>query len=393
MNVAPGRTRRDWTWGGELSGALADLGITLPLAYALVVTNGYPAGRIFFLWGLAYVAAGLFYRVPVSIQPLKAMAVIAIAGSVDLATLSTAAWAYGVLFLLLAWSGAITRIRGWFSPALVRGIQLGIGLMLGLKAVMLLLENPLMFGGDDPRPLAGMVLGAAVILALWQGKRLVSRPVLIVLPVAIALGAWLGGDNGPLPAAGRLVQWTPPTWSLLLNALLLLMIPQLPLTLGNAVIAADDTCHRCWPERSGRVTVTRLAGSIGLSNLVLGLLGGFPVCHGAGGIAAHARFGGRTGRTTVVLGLALVAVALVPGGAGMLFMIPLPVLAGMLLLVSWNLVRMVADLATPRERAVAVTVGLVGLLTRNLAIALATGWVLQFVLQRVKNTKNVDASA
>ena len=391
-DMTPGRNQRIWTWGGELSGAVADLGITLPLAYALVVANGYPAERIFFLWGLAYVASGLFFRLPVSIQPLKAMAVIAIAQGMDLAILGTAAWAYGVLFVVLAWSGAITHIQGWFTPALVRGIQLGIGLMLGRKAVALFLENPLMFGRDDPRPLAGLLLGAAVILALWLGKRIVSRPVCFVLPVAIGVGAWLGGGES-LPAAGRLLQWTPPTWSLLLDAMMLLMLPQLPLTLGNAVIAADDTCHRCWPERSDRVSVKRLAGSIGLTNIVLGLLGGFPVCHGAGGIAAHARFGGRTGRTTVILGLALVVVAIVPGGPGLLFLIPLPVLAAMLLMVSWSLIRLAADLATPHEKVVAVAVGLVGLLTRNLALALAVGWLLQFGLTQARVARQKGTSS
>ena len=142
--------RRTWSWWGELGGAVGDLGITIPLAYALVVANGFSAPRIFFLWGLAYIATGLFYRVPVSVQPLKAMAVIAIAAGLDPATIGTAAVAYGLLFVLLAASGLITRVRRLFSAALVRGIQLGIGLMLSVKALGLVLESRFVLGGAAP---------------------------------------------------------------------------------------------------------------------------------------------------------------------------------------------------------------------------------------------------
>lgn len=62
----------------EFLGAVGDLGTTLPLAFLLIVSSGYPAARIFFLWGMAYIAVGWYYKVPVSIQPLKAMAIIAV---------------------------------------------------------------------------------------------------------------------------------------------------------------------------------------------------------------------------------------------------------------------------------------------------------------------------
>jgi MFS superfamily sulfate permease-like transporter len=377
--------RRTWSWWGELGGAVGDLGITIPLAYALVVANGFSAPRIFFLWGLAYIATGLFYRVPVSVQPLKAMAVIAIAAGLDPATIGTAAVAYGLLFVLLAASGLITRVRRLFSAALVRGIQLGIGLMLSVKALGLVLESRFVLGGAAlPTWVSGVIVLAAVLL-LARGQRLTRVPPVLLLVALGMVAGWLVGVRPPADlVTGAPVLWTVPRPDLLANAFVILILPQLPLTLGNAVIAAADSCHTCWPERSGRVSVSRLAASIGLGNLVIGLAGGFPVCHGAGGITAHARFGGRTGRTTVILGAVFVIVALIPRGTSLLFLIPLPLLGAMLLMVGWGMVRLVATLPGAGERSVAVVVGGVGLATRNLAIALAVGWLVQFVILRIR---------
>ncbi|RKZ10373.1 hypothetical protein DRQ50_14510 [bacterium] len=382
--VANTATSRKWSWWGELGGAVGDLGITIPLAYALVVANGYPAPRIFLLWGLMYVATGLFYRVPVSVQPLKAMAVIAIAQGLDPALIGTAAFVYGLLFVVLAASGLIRHVRRLFSAALVRGVQLGIGLILAFKAFDLIREPRFMVGGETMPMLlnVGIVLAALALLS-W-GRRLTRIPPVLMLVVLGMVAGWLVGGRPPVAlVSGAPLLWTLPRFDLLLDAFLLLILPQLPLTVGNAVIAADDSCHTCWPERSGRVTVVRLAGSIGLGNLVIGLAGGFPVCHGAGGIAAHARFGGLTGRTTVILGVAFVVVALVPGGTSLLFLIPLPLLCAMLLMVSWSMVRLVATLPRPGDYLVAVTVGATGLATRNLAVALAAGWLLQFIITLV----------
>jgi len=375
--------RSNWSWWGEMSGAVGDLGLMVPLAFALVVTNGVPAPRLAFLWGAAYVVTGLFFRVPVSIQPLKAMAVIALATGYGLDMLTTAAFAYGVLFLVLAGTGLISRLKRLFTPGLVRGVQLGIGLMLARKAVDLLMGSSFFLTAEGAG--GGLVVGACALslVVLLVGGRLIRRPLALpMLVIGTAVG-WLAGVRpDPLVAAGSPLQFTMPVWHLLPNAALLLMLPQLPLTLGNAVIAADDACHLYWRDRSQRVSVKRLAASIGFSNVVIGLAGGFPVCHGAGGIAAHARFGGRTGRTTVILGGAMMAVALIPGGTSALFMIPVPILGALLLVVSWEMVRLLGKLPRRRDLSIALITGVVAFATRNLAIALAAGWVFERLQSR-----------
>ncbi len=381
--MAP-HTDRSWRWPTEISGAVGDLGITIPLAYALSMTTGLPAGRIFLLWGLAYILTGAYYRVPVSIQPLKVMAVIMIAGGIPLATLSTAAVAYGLLFLLLAATGVVPLIRRAFSEALVRGVQLGIGLMLGRKAFSLVMSHPfLLQGAQVPAWVTPAV--AALVLGLLVHPRLRSRPgvVLGVIVGGVAVGMLVGRPLSGGASPGSLLAWSRPQWRLLADAFFLLMLPQLPLTLGNAVIAEEDVCRLNWAAGASRVSVAKLAGSIGLLDLGIGLLGGFPVCHGAGGSMAHARFGGRTGRTTILLGSVLVLLAVVPHGTDFMFLIPVPVLGALLLGVSWGMIRLLGSLRSPGEMGVGLTVGVVGFFTHNLALALAAGWILQVLLKRL----------
>lgn len=85
-------------------------------------------------------------------------------------------------------------------------------------------------------------------------------------------------------------------------------LPQIPLTLGNAVIAVTDENNRLFPH--GSVTESRVAVSTGVMNLFSGTVGGVPMCHGAGGMAAHIAFGARTGGSVVILGGMLLALAL-----------------------------------------------------------------------------------
>lgn len=376
--------RRDWSWSGELSGAVGDLGILLPLAWALSVSTGIGPARLFFFWGIAYALTGLYYRVPVSIQPLKAMAVIVMAGSTPPAMIATASALFGLLLLLLGRSGMIDRVARWFTPAMIRGIQLGIGLLLLRKAGRLLIDGPLVFGTGEARPWTTALIAVAALFLLWAGPRWVGRQlVLPLLGLGVGLGAWLSGSWTPHALDTASIVWTRPDPALLIPALTLLVLPQLPLTLGNAVLAADDTCHVLWGKQAGRVRPRRLATSIGALSIGIGLLGGFPVCHGAGGMAAHARFGGRTGRTTIVLGLALVVLAWVPRAADLLLLVPTPILAVMLGLVSFELIGLVTRLPTQREVLSAVVIGLVGLALHNLSYAVLAGVVVERSLRAI----------
>ncbi|RMF06465.1 MAG: hypothetical protein D6762_09375, partial [Candidatus Neomarinimicrobiota bacterium] len=255
-------------------------------------------------------------------------------------------------------------------------VQLGIGLLLLIKALDLVLRGELFLGTPAPDLWWPVVALAVLVWGLGNLPPAWLTPGML-LAVAVAAGfRWIAGSPGDVWADGALVQLRLPGMTWFPSALVLLMVPQLPLTLGNAVYATRDACREFWPERSRTLTSGRLATSIGLSNVLIGLLGGFPVCHGSGGVAAHARFGARTGGATVILGTALIFTAIFGVGGQLLGLIPVPLLGAMLWLSGWALIRLVLQLRRPEEVAVAITVGLVSVCTRNLTLAVGTGWAV-----------------
>ena len=366
----------------EWSGAIGDLGTLLPLAFVLVIYNHFPVSRLFLLWGLAYLATGYYYRIPVSVQPLKAMTIIAITTGLAPELLSSTAFFYGVLFLFLAGTGLIRWLQQWFSLALVRGIQLGVGLMLAQKAIVLVLEKNMFLGTDFTGgwlTVSGTVLA---LIVLYLGLSLFKKPLaILVILVGLLIGWFIGVKPGIETDGSALFVFIQPQWKFIFDALVLLIIPQFPLTLGNAIFAANDACAEFWPERSQNVNVTKLASSIGISNIIIGLLGGFPICHGAGGIAAHARFGAKTGGATIILGISLITLGVVDNWNTLLFLIPVPILGALLLFDSWALIRLVARISVAEEWFVAAIVGLTAFFIHNLTLAVLIGFVMEKTLQ------------
>lgn len=373
----------------EFYGAVGDLGTTIPLAFLLVISAGYSAASIFFLWGLAYVAVGWYYKVPVSVQPLKAMTVIAVTTGLSSAMLSSTAVLYGLLFIVLAHSGLIKWLHQWFSKAIIRGIQIGIGLLLAYKSWQLISENTLFLNGSGDIGYWMYALVVVVLTALIISLKWLNRTVALeLIMLSIAISFLIGVSTVPASGSGVAWQWSLPDWSPWWNILTLLVIPQLPLTLGNAVYAANDACHEFWPNRSEKVNTTKLASSIGLINMGIGLLGGFPICHGAGGIAAHKRFSGKTGGTVIIIGIIFILIALSGSLSTVLFLIPIPILGVLLLFDSWQMIKFAFRLEQVNQIAVAATVGVLSFATHNLTIALLVGllfeWGLNFWSVKLK---------
>ena len=129
-----------------------------------------------------------------------------------------------------------------------------------------------------------------------------------------------------------------------------------------------------------RSTPKRLALSIGLSDVLIGLFGGFPICHGAGGMAAHARFGAKTGGAVIIIGVTFILLSIIPQAATILFYIPVPLLGALLLFNSWQMMILFYRLERKREIAVAVVVGLISFFTHNLTLALIAGFLLEKIM-------------
>jgi SulP family sulfate permease len=356
----------------EIAGAFADLGVLVPIAVALIVTNGLSPTTVLLPAGLLYLAAAFLYRLPVPVQPLKAFGAIAIAKGLGVDEIAAGALLMGVIFLLLGGTGLIDLAARAFPRALIRGVQLTVGLLFLKIAYTLVVHPPETFAdhGTDVAWLVGLTL-ACVVLAFALRRYPVALALVGIAAVVIAIRAdalrW-----GPSPVVVPDIDT-----AALATAFVVLVIPQLPLTFANSCLATADAAKTYFGAAAARVRPGRLATSLGAANLFAGAIGGMPVCHGAGGMTAHRAFGARTGAAPAIIGgaLVLLAVAVGAGLATLLTAFPLPILAGLLAVSGLLHIALLRDLERPGHWVLAIAIGVTGFAT-NLAIALGAGFIV-----------------
>lgn len=369
----------------ELSGAVADLGVLVPIAVALIVKNGLSATAVLLPAGVLYLVVAFVYRLPIAVQPLKAVGAIAIAQGLGADEIAAAALMLGGVFVVLGATGLIDHLGRAFPRALIRGVQLTVGLLFLKVAWGLVAHPPSSFAAHALAPEWAVPLGAAAVALALVFRR---RPIALALVAAGVLVMLVesGGIPSFGPSALELPSLTVATFTAAFTAL---VIPQLPLTFANSCLAPADAARTYFGERAHRIRPGRLALTLGSANLFSGSIAGMPVCHGAGGLTAHYAFGARTGIAPLALGSALLAVALGLGSglAVLLTAFPLPVLAGLLATAGLLHIGLLRDLRGVREWSLAVAVGAVGF-GSNLAIALALGlllWWTPELLARVRS--------
>ncbi|MDO8611794.1 MAG: putative sulfate/molybdate transporter [Dehalococcoidia bacterium] len=375
----------------EWSGAFGDLGLLIPVVAALVIKNGFDGTSVLLVFGAAYILSALYYRLPMPVQPLKAMAAIIIAQGLGVEVVSAAGLLMAAVLLTLAATGAIGPLSRLFTRPVVRGIQVAVGLLLIKTAVDMATSGQVLrghddvylsFGADVPVSLL-LALGTAAVVTLSVWKR--GLPAgLIVLALGVVAGLAFGsaGMLSGLSVGPQMPSLALPGAGAFATALVVLVIPQVPLTVGNAVVACTDTAHGYFGEGASRVTHRSLLTTMGLANMFAGAVGGMPVCHGSGGLTAHYRFGARTAAAGLIIGSALVALALTFGsGAVDLFgLIPYPVLGVMLGVVGVQHALLARDCRRVEEVAVVATVALTSVALGNVAIGFAAGMALHFTL-------------
>jgi MFS superfamily sulfate permease-like transporter len=275
---------------------------------------------------------------------------------------------------VLGTTGVAHRLGRWIGRPVVQGVVLGLGMGLMLQGAKLMSSQWLLGG-------AGLLL----VVVLAGHRRFPAIFALLLLGLS-----WSALQQPELYARlGELrLQWHAPSWSWfdisrseLLIGTLFLALPQLPLTLGNAVIAVKEENNRLFPDRP--VTERQVAISTGVMNLYGSAVGGVPMCHGAGGLAGHVAFGARTGGALVILGGLLLLLALGLGNSAVLLfeLLPRAVLGTILFMTG---VQLAAGLFDQTRAGAASTVMLVtaGLSLWNVAFGFVAGVVLQQVLAR-----------
>jgi len=357
----------------ELSGGLGDAGLFVPIAVAMITLNGLNATAVFVVTGLVYAATALYFRVPVPVQPLKAFAAAAIALQLSAETLAAGALLMAAAMAVLAGGGLADRLAARFPLVLVRGIQAGVALLLA-KAAVELAEQGNWPSMPQISPGLGLAMAIASCALLFACRRLSLPGSLLVLGAGAVVGLAVGGlpelHAGPQP-----VSLSVPGGGAFAVALTSLVIAQLPLTFGNAVVATADAERSYFGLAARRVRPARLSLSIAAANALAGLSGALPLCHGSGGVTAHYKLGARTGRATLFVGALFVALGLGLGSSlpGLLQVLAPGALAGMLAYVAIQHGLLAAQLERLDDRLIAAVVGLTTLLAGNLAIGFGAG--------------------
>ncbi len=388
----PAQIRRLRITRPEVSGAFADLGLLIPLEASLIAVNGLNPTSTLLGVGIVYIAAGWYFRIPMPVQPLKALAAIAIAERLSSDVIAAGALLMSISLGLLAVTGMIDRLYRIIPTAIVRGVQLGLAYIL-VRGAVKMLTRPLASG----TPVASFAYGrldvpvmlALAPIVLLAMVLLIRRPVvpasLAVLAAGVAIGLALNPDAlGGLRFGPEPLVFAAPHLDAFSTAGVLLLTAQLPLTIANSVVATADTAAAYFPAASHRVTPRRLSLSIALANLWAGFAGGLPVCHGSGGLTAHYSFGARRPLSTAIIGVTLIVVALMFGHAGLVIrrVVPLPFFGLLLLFVGIQHARLAMSVATAMDAGfVLLTGALTVVFDGNLAYAaiasMATYWLVR----------------
>ncbi|MCH1925730.1 putative sulfate/molybdate transporter [Shewanella sp. C32] len=355
----------------ELTGAFADLGTFLPLVLGLIALNQFSPQGIFLGFGLFCIAVALFYRRPIPVQPMKVISALVIAQGLSPGMMQASAMLMGLILLALAFSGAIEWLARQVSQAIATGIQFAIGLqLLWIGAKMMSVSPWIGFGAF-----------AIIFLSRFLPWHYLAMPLVLVGGMA-----WQYSHGSDASFTFNDTPWQL-GWPVLgewQSALTLLVLPQLALTLTNAVIASSMIAREKFPDDAAKFTPKAFATSSGLANLLLAPLGAMSMCHGAGGLVAQYHFGARRLWAPLIFGGFCLLVALCWGEnvAWLLSLIPMAVLGSLLstagLQLAWS--RRLLDGRPFCMLVIAITASIS--LFVNAAAGLAAGLILEFLRRR-----------
>jgi len=368
-------------WGNEynkmeFAGAFGDLGTLIPFVVGYITLNRMDPLGILVAFGLFKIFAGLYFKTPVPVQPMKAIGGMAIAhaGTITPGMIWGAGIFTGFFWLLMGVTGAINWIEKVTTKPVIRGIMLGLGLSFIVEGLGMMRSQPLLAIG-----------GVVLVLLLLTNQRLPAMLVLLIYGVVFAFiqRPELLKDfshlsikfRWPELALGKI------TWKELFSGFVLLGLPQAPLTLGNAILATVSENNNHFPER--KVTAKAITVDHGVMNLISASIGGVPLCHGAGGMAGHLRFGARTGVALVILGLIVLVIGLfLSDSVVLLFQVfPRPILGVILFFAGVELALVIKDIKLKRQNLFVLVVT-AGTAMWNMGVAYLAGLIIYYGLQR-----------
>ncbi len=361
----------------ELAGSMGDFGTLLPLAIGyIVVCDLNPAGLLIML-GIANIATGIVYRIPIPIQPMKVIAVIAIAQQWTPSMIYASGFAMGIIWLFLGVTGVIGRIADITPVSVIRGIQIALGTLLSVEAFSMLST--------------WWALGAVslvIVVLLRQNRYAPAAIILVILGTCIiALKRNLGIIGAPEICVPEFTGFHPADmW----RSMVLAGFAQIPLTATNAVIATALLIKTYWPDR--QVSEKQLSFNMGIMNLILPLFGGMPMCHGAGGLAGQYYFGARSGGANIMEGAIeiLLGLFLCSSIAALFAAFPTAIIGAMMFLVGIELIKFAKDVRLKKDAAPLGATVVVSVAS-NMAYGFLAGLAVHYLVKRLNhnNTSHI----
>jgi predicted benzoate:H+ symporter BenE len=354
----------------EASGACGDLGTFIPHVIGAITVAGLAPAGVLLGFGLTLVSTGLFYGLPLPVQPMKAISAVILTGGLRPGEVAAAGMIIGVVLLVLGATGLISRLARVIPQSVSAGLQLGLGILMGVLGLKLMLET--------------WWIGFPALAALFLLGRIPRVPAAPIVLVTAAIVGWIGG--GAAPAHEAVVGSTGlhlviPTWTEVWRSFGIAVLPQLSLTLTNAVIVTASVSRELFPGKGEIASERNLALSSGLANVLLCPFGAMPMCHGAGGLQAQYRFGGRTGLTPIIFGVVVLVLAVwfADRAAGMFAVIPIGAVGALLILAGTDLAisRRLFDGRPSCLWVIGVTTLVT--VTVNPALGLVLGWTSEFI--------------
>ena len=357
----------------ELGGSLGDLGTLLPLAVGYIAVCGVDPAGLLVMMGLSNIVLGVVYRLPMPVEPMKVLAVVAIAQAWSPGMVYASAFAMGVVWLFFGLTGIMDKVAEVTPREVIRGIQISLGLLLAKEAFNLA-------GGE------WLLLLASLAVAFLLRKSRYAPASVVLVAAGIAMAAVSAGGSLFASPGFRLPSFyllnPPDVW----NSFVRGGLAQIPLTATNAVIATSALIASYWPGRV--VTERQLAVNMGVMNLAVSFFGGMPMCHGAGGLAGQYYFGARTGGANIIEGTLeiVLGVFFAASIASVFAAFPGGILGAMMLAVGLELLKFAKDV--PRDRRIAtVIVTVLMSVTLNMAWGFAGGLLTHRVLASTRGDK------
>jgi SulP family sulfate permease len=383
----------------EFAGSLGDLGTILPLAIGMILINGINPMGLLIAVGLFYIFSGLYFGVTSPVEPMKVIGAYAIATGVSAIQIQASSLLISLFLLIIGVSGIMSVVGRLIPKPVVRGVQLSTGVLLISQGIRLMLgtakfqalrqvaEPFLSLQNIGPIPLGLLIGGGLGFLALLLLDNRKMPASLVVMGAGFLIGMVLGtGEGLKQLRAGiyfpELLPYGLPSGMDFTFALVTLVLPQVPMTLGNAVIANADLSIQYFPQTGKKVTYRSLCISMGIANLGSFLLGGIPMCQGAGGLASRYRFGARTAGSNLISGSFFIILALFlgPHALSVIYLIPMSALGVLLIFAGVQLTLTLQDMKTRKNLFVPILI--LGItLASNLAAGFLTGIAIAYLLK------------